>query len=237
MPMYRRTMNERLRRAALLVAALAALWLTNVYLGPWVQRVSGFGNIDDPDVRTVLGHWVFWQGPRVVACGAVWLVGLRLGLMPSLRASLGSGGSWRRVAVSGLIASVILLALTIAIVLAVGGELMFQPYVPKMIGDLASNMYEEIVYRGLIFCAFYGVAAAATFPLDGKADRLGLVVATIGSCAVFAAGHTQYPVGLRVMLGVLSILFVYPWVKARSLWAPWIPHTLVDVIGDSILKL
>ena len=42
---------------------------------------------------------------------------------------------------------------------------------------------------------------------------------------------------MRVVIGVFSIAFVYPWVAARSLWAPWIPHTLVDVIGDSILEL
>ena len=60
---------------------------------------------------------------------------------------------------------------------------------------------------------------------------------TVGSCAVFAAGHEQYAVALRVLVGVVAVVFVYPWVSARSLWAPWIPHTLGDIIGDSILKL
>jgi membrane protease YdiL (CAAX protease family) len=81
------------------------------------------------------------------------------------------------------------------------------------------------------------VAAGATFPLSGAADRKGVVVGTIGSCVIFAAGHGQYPVPLRVVLGVVAVIFVWPWVKARSLWAPWIPHTLGDVIGDTILTL
>ena len=81
------------------------------------------------------------------------------------------------------------------------------------------------------------MAAAACFPLEGKLNHTGLVVGTIGSCAVFAVGHGQYPIGLRVVVGVVAIVFVYPWVAARTLWAPWIPHTLGDIIGDSILKL
>jgi hypothetical protein len=39
------------------------------------------------------------------------------------------------------------------------------------------------------------------------------------------------------VLGVIGVAFVWPWVKARSLWAPWIPHTLGDLIGDTILTL
>jgi membrane protease YdiL (CAAX protease family) len=106
-----------------------------------------------------------------------------------------------------------------------------------MAGDLVSNMYEEIVYRGLIFSAFYGAAAAASFPLSGRVDRAGIIVGTLGSCIVFAVGHEQYAMVLRVIVGVVAVVFAYPWVAARSLWAPWIPHTLGDVIGDTILKL
>jgi hypothetical protein len=88
-----------------------------------------------------------------------------------------------------------------------------------------------------MFSAFYGVAAAESFPLDGKVDRAGVLVGTLGSCAVFAMGHEQYAVGLRVVVGVVAVVFVYPWIAARTLWAPWIPHTLGDIIGDSIVKL
>jgi membrane protease YdiL (CAAX protease family) len=170
-------------------------------------------------------------------CVAVWLVGTRLGLMPSLRQSLASGGSWRRVVVTGLIATAILLVLEVGIGAAAGGTFGFHPYFTKMAGDLVSNMYEEIVYRGLMFCAFYGVAAAACFPLVDKPDRAGLVAGIIGSCVVFAVGHEQYQIALRVVVGVVAVVFAYPWIAARSLWAPWIPHTLGDVIVDSIIKL
>jgi membrane protease YdiL (CAAX protease family) len=168
---------------------------------------------------------------------AVWLVAARAGLMPSLRQSLASGGSWRRVVNTGLIAAAILLVLEVAIAAAAGGTFGFHPYFPKMAGDLVSNMYEELVYRGVMFCAFYGVAAGASFAPAGKLDRAGMAFGTLGSCLVFAIGHEQYPVELRVLVGVVAVVFAYPWIAARSLWAPWIAHMLGDVVGDTFIEL
>ena len=230
-------MKKRVPYLSLLAAALIAWWVSDHQIVPWIERVARYETIKDRDLSVVLGHWVFDQLPRVLVCIAVWLVGSRFGLMPSLPRSLASGGSWRRVVVTGLIATVVFLVLTVGIGAAAGGTFGFHPYFPKMAGDLVSNMYEEIVYRGLMFCAFYGVAAAAPFPLAGKADRVGLIVGTIGSCFVFAAGHEQYSIALRVVVGLVAVVFAYPWISARSLWAPWIPHTLGDLIGDTILKL
>ena len=64
-----------------------------------------------------------------------------------------------------------------------------------------------------------------------------MIAGAIGSSVIFAMGHEQYAMALRVVLGVVATVFVYPWVAARSLWAPWIAHMLVDIIGDSILEL
>jgi membrane protease YdiL (CAAX protease family) len=96
-------------------------------------------------------------------------------------------------------------------------------------------MYEELVYRGFLFAAFYGAVAGETFRLKGSFDRRGLLAATIGSCILFAAGHEQYAVDVRVALGVTSLVFVWPWVRTRSLWAPWIVHMIGDLVGDTFL--
>ena len=53
--------------------------------------------------------------------------------------------------VSGLVASAVLLVLTVGVGAAAGGTFGFHPDVTKMAGDLASNLYEEIVYRGVLF--------------------------------------------------------------------------------------
>ncbi|HKA57308.1 MAG TPA: CPBP family glutamic-type intramembrane protease [Gemmatimonadales bacterium] len=229
--------TKRLPFLGLLVLALAAWWISDHTITPWIQRLAGYDQIHDKALSILLGHWVFGQLPRVVLCVAVWLMGARFGLMPSLRQSLGSGMSWRKVVVTGLIATAIGLVLTFAIAVAAGGAFGFHPYVPKMAGDLVSNLYEEIVYRGLFFCSFFGVAAGTRFLLSGPLDRAGLIVGTIGSCFVFALGHEQYEMSLRIAIGVLAIVLVYPWAAARSLWASWIPHTLGDFITDSIVTL
>ena len=230
-------MTRRLPYLALAAAALLAWWISDHFITPWVSALAGYDRITNRDLSILLGHWVFGQLPRVVVCLGVWLVGMRLGLMPSLRQALALGGSWRRVVVTGLAATGIFLVVSVAIGAAAGGTFGFHPYFPKMAGDLVSNMYEEIVYRGLMFSAFYGVAAGASFPLTGRLNRAGVIAGTIGSCVVFAAGHEQYSIALRVVVGVVAVVFVYPWCAARSLWAAWIPHTLGDVIVDSILKL
>jgi hypothetical protein len=81
-------------------------------------------------------------------------------------------------------------------------------------------------------------------PLDEDGRQLGDGIAlhavrldTEAPVFVFAIGHEQYAVGLRAIVGVVAVVFVYPWIAARTLWAPWIPHTLGDIIGDSIVKL
>jgi hypothetical protein len=229
--------RTRLLHAGLLGAALAAWWISDHEITPWVQQLAGYDRIQDRDWSVLLGHWVFGQLPRVLLCVGVWVVGTRLGLMPSLRQSLTSGGSWRRVVASGLMAAAVLLVFTVLIGAAAGGRFGLHPYFTKMAGDLVSNMYEEIVYRGLMFCACYGVVAGASFPLGGKPNIAGLVAGTIGSSVVFAMGHEQYSMALRLVIAVVSTGFAYPWVAARSLWAPWIAHVLVDVVGDSILRL
>jgi hypothetical protein len=229
--------KQRLPYVVLVVAALAGWWISDHSIVPWIQGVAGYDRIQDRDLSVVLGHWIFGQLPRVLVCVAVWLVATRMGLMPSLRQSFGSGGSWRRVVITGLIAAGVFLVVTVVIGAAAGGTFGFHPYVPKMVGDLVSNMYEEVVYRGLMFSAFYGLVAATPFPLAGPVDRAAAVGGTVGSCAVFAAGHEQYAVALRVVVGIVAILFVYPWIAARSLWAPWIPHTLGDIIADTVVRL
>ena len=230
-------MSGRLARVAFLVVAIAA-WRVGYWpLARWVQTSAGTGRIADRGTAILVGHWLTWQLPAVVLCASVWLVGQRLAVMPSFVGSLRLGSSPRRVVVVGLSASAVLLAITFGLGVALGGKLGNFFFWPKALGDLASNLYEEIVFRGLLFSAWYGAAAGSTFALSGTLDRRGVIVGTIGSNAMFAFGHDQFPIALRIVLGVIATVFVWPWVSARSLWASYMPHTIGDWIGDAFLKL
>lgn len=228
--------GSRFARGVLLVAAIGAWWVGSRVVSPALQGAVRFDQVEPP-AQTVLGHWVMWQLPSVVLCVAVWIVGQRAGLLPPLLGALGSGGSWSRVLRSGALASLAMTVLTLLLGVAIGAKFEFHPPYVKMVGDLVSNLYEEIVNRGLFFSAFYGVAAGASFPLAGPLDRRAVAVATVGSCFVFAASHTQYPVPLRALLGTISVVFVWPWVQSRSLWGAWMVHMAGDIVGDSILTL
>lgn len=216
-------------------------WYLGRELSPLLQRAIGWEQlVTSREWQTLLGHWFVWQGPQVLVMLGLWVVGVRLELMPTVRAAFGSGGSWRRVLSSGLLATAVLLVVTVGIGAAMGGRFGWYRNPAKVAGDLVSNLYEELVHRCVLFCAFYGAAAGLTFPLTQEApvSRLGVAVAGVGSSIMFAAGHAQYPLGLRVFMAVLSLAaWVWPWVRARSVWAPWISHTLGDVVGDTILKL
>lgn len=230
-------MPARLRYLLFLAAVLLAWWVGDHWLTPWLQRLTHVRDIHSRALAIILSHWVIDQGPRVVLCLALWLLGTRLGLMPSLRSTLGSGGSWRRVLSSGVTATGVILALFVLLVLGTGGSFGLHPDFPKMAGDLISNLYEEVVYRGLMLGALYGLGAGAALPLDGPRHPAGLVTGVLGSSVIFGLAHEQYALPLQVVTALVGLIFALPWIKARSLWAAWLPHTLGDVIGDTFMAL
>jgi membrane protease YdiL (CAAX protease family) len=230
-------LKERIPFFLLFLAALTVWWVSGHLLTSWIEQLAGYDNIQDKDIKVLVHHWLLGDLPRTILCVGVWLVAYRFGLMPSLFKSLTSGGSWKRVVITGIIGTAIMMAIIIGTGIAAEGKFGFFPYYTKMAGDVVSNMYEEIIYRGLIFNSLYGVFAATSFSLDGKLSRIGMIAAAIGSSFIFGYSHSQYPVAFRVIIGTGAIVFCYQWVKSRSLWSTWMSHTLVDIITDSTLKL
>ena len=155
-----KTMATRVPRLVLLATVVLAYWVDHRLIVPWMARATDSRAIRDPDLAVVLDHWVFDQLSRVLILVAIWLVAARLELMPSFERSFRSGGSWRRVLRTGLLSSAVIL-LAIVAVGAAFGHFGFHPYFPKMAGDLVSNMYEEIVYRGVILMRVWELAASA----------------------------------------------------------------------------
>jgi membrane protease YdiL (CAAX protease family) len=91
-------------------------------------------------------------------------------------------------------------------------------------GNLVSNFYEELVFRG-----FFLVALRFAFRSDAAAWVL--------SAAAHAFGHTQYPIEEQLMMGTFMIGWAWLVSRSRSIWTTWIAHEVVDLIGDSIIKI
>ncbi len=87
------------------------------------------------------------------------------------------------------------------------------------LGNVASNWYEEIVFRGLLLLSL----VAAT----GRRDA-GIVLSSI----FFAATHTQYPVTLQAMVALNTALMSWLRLWTGSLWTAWITHQVSDMVVD-----
>ena len=91
----------------------------------------------------------------------------------------------------------------------------------KIAGNLFSNFYEEFLFRGFIL-----VALTAVF---------GFWPAAVLSSVMWAATHTQYPLSLQAMIALTGLLFAFIAMRCKSLLAPYVGHTVIDVIGDSLI--
>jgi membrane protease YdiL (CAAX protease family) len=85
--------------------------------------------------------------------------------------------------------------------------------------NLASNLYEEIIARGLL--------------LQVSRKAFGTVFAAIWTGVVFGMMHGFGWFGLITAL--VGWLFVLPVLWSGSLWGGWVSHQLQDVIIDSLL--
>ena len=227
-------MRHRLLALGLFAIAVIVWWFSNHQLVPALQRAFGFDGIADRDVKVIVGHWIFYQGPTIALLLVVWAVAWQVRVMPSPRALLHARSKqvWR----VGAIATLGLLAFTVLGAKAFGAKFGFHPWPAKMIGDVVSNMFEELTYRGLFFCLVYAAVSGAQFP-DGKHQRIALVVAALASSALFAFGHGQYNSAQKIGVMIVGLIFVGAFIGARSLWAPWLAHQLGDMVGDTIVSL
>ena len=90
-----------------------------------------------------------------------------------------------------------------------------------MAGNLFSNFFEELIFRGFILVA---LAAA-----------LGFWPAAILSSIGFGAVHTQFPLELQSLIGLVGLVWCIIAARAKSILAPYISHMLLDWVADPIL--
>jgi membrane protease YdiL (CAAX protease family) len=170
-------------------------------------------------------------------------------ILPHPKRSFGFGGSGSRVALFGIgsAAAIVLLNLTLILIgKALGGidgaieiGLKF-PHGDdwwEHAGNLFSNLYEEIIYRGLIIVAIISLLKKKTSSnavwenLLWWHAWLGIVISGI----VFGLVHTQYPLPHQLVLAIQGGASAWIFLKTKSIWTCWIQHVLIDVLMATLV--
>jgi membrane protease YdiL (CAAX protease family) len=205
----------------LLLAVLAAygsnFWPGRLLLG------SGMRALGNPQYQGFVGiflpHLLLYSTLTALACALLWAIFARSGALPSPDL-----GNLRRATVPGIIGGLLALAMTLGVVAAVfpAGMIHWVPPDPwKIAGNFFSNFFEEFIYRGFVLVALRQV--------------VGFWPAALISSAMWAFTHTQYPLVLQACILLTGIAFCWLARYAQSLWAPYIAHEVLDVIGDSLI--
>lgn len=169
-----------------------------------------------PQVPYWLDHILFMLTAMLVICVLLaWrLVGLKgLGLSRP-----NDGKAWTVALISGIgISSFIGLALIAAGVF----QLQFQPSPLGMLGNLFSNFYEELIFRGAILAILRKYL---------KSDHL----AAIGSSLVFAQGHMSYPLPVLLLVFLAGLFWSYMTLRHKSIYPAYASHCITDWLSDTI---
>lgn len=206
------------RRGTLVVLAAVAYWVglgpTRLLLG---AVLDAFGNPPYAGLWVLIPHVLLYSTPAALFSLAAWMLLVRARWLPAPVVG-GRPGVLRW----GLAGGAVAIALSLAYVLASGGTV-HPPRVDPwlMAGNLFSNFYEELVFRGFVLAA---LTAA-----------LGFWPAAIVSSVAFGSLHTQYPLAMQALVAGVGLIFCIARRGAGSLLAPYLAHTLLDWILDPIL--
>jgi membrane protease YdiL (CAAX protease family) len=208
------------QRATLVLTAAAAyavgFWPT------WFVRDATLGYFGNPayeGVWILIPHALLYSTLPAVFCVLVWGLLHRLRWLDRPSFAVNSG-----VVLLGLIGGAVALAATFGFIYASGqGGAVHAPQVDPwlMAGNLFSNFFEELIFRGFILVA---LTAA-----------LGFWPAAILSGVAFGATHTQFPMELQALIAVMGIVWAVIAARAKTIVAPYISHMLLDWVADPLL--
>jgi membrane protease YdiL (CAAX protease family) len=208
------------QRATLVLLAVGAfvvgLWPT------WFVRdrvLAQFGNPPYEGVWILIPHALLYSTLAALFCAIVWFVLTRARWLAPPSFALNGG-----VVLWGIAGGVIALGITVGTLFATGQSGAFHaaeidPWL--MGGNLFSNFFEEFIFRGFILVA---LTAA-----------LGFWPAAILSSIAFGAVHTQYPIELQVLVGLMGFVWCLIAARTKSLLAPYISHMTLDWLIDPFL--
>jgi len=207
---------------ALLLLAVAAAYGSTFWPGRLVLG-AGMRALGNPAyqgfVGVVLPHLLLYSTLTALVCGILWALFVRSGQLPAPEL-----GDVRRSILPGVAGGLIAIALTLAVVAAAFPAGLIHWIAPdpwKIGGNVFSNFFEEFIYRGFVLVALR--------------RALGFWPAAVLSSAMWAFTHTQYPLILQACILLTGVGFCWLARYARSLWAPYVAHEVLDLIGDSLI--
>lgn len=215
-----RRRGDAIDRAGVLAVAIGLVFLfRHVVFRDWYWRLfqPWWGRLPRGP-HLLVGHLVVWSLPMALVA---WLV-IRV-LVQSWRFQpLSLTRQWRQAVGDGIGGGLAASAIAIVAALASGMRFHWHPDAWAMAGNVFSNFYEELFYRGLVFAAGWYATGRA---LGG---------AVISGWA-FGYTHTQFPMPMRMLVGVVGALWSWVYARTGNLLAPYIAHELSDIILDAIL--
>lgn len=211
------TPTQRIALLALAVGVFVlGLWPT------WFVRdavLAMFGMPAYTGVWILIPHVLLYSTLSALVGLSLWFWLARTGWVgsPDLRLD-------REVLTWGVLSGLVVIALTVAALYAMGyGGAFHAPSVDPWLlaGNAFSNLFEEIIFRGFLLIA---LTAA-----------LGFWPAAILSSIAFGAVHSQFPLGIQVLVGGAGFIWCLLVRRVRSLLAPYISHMTLDWLIDPFL--
>jgi len=166
-----------------------------------------------------LPHLLLYSTLPALAAGVAWIAFARAGVIDA--PPLGKG---HRPLGKILIGAFGAIALVLVVLIATGQGSAIRWIGPdpwSIAGNVFSNFYEEFIFRGFLLAALAAV--------------IGFLPAAVVTSALWAATHTQYPLSLQVTIFAVGVLLAWVAQSARTLWAPWGAHMIMDVVLDSLV--
>ncbi len=210
-----------LLRAFVLVISLGGAYFALYWLQPlMVDYFRPLLKIHHKGLSLFFNHVFFYSLPFGLSCFVLRQLLVEMDILSPLGLKVNFVNSLRDGIVGGLV--VIGLFVMIWVAMGKGFKLHMDPY--SAAGNIFSNFYEELAYRGLVF-------SGLLFSLRWR------WLAVVLSGVAFAYTHSSYPFFLQAGVAAAGMVFSVAYLRTKNLFAPWLAHEFSDVILDAILKM
>jgi len=206
---------------AVVLACVALAYASTWWPEHWVLA-HGMAWLGEPAYAGFTGkflpHLLLYSTLPALICAVPWLMLSNAGLLAPIPLTRGNN-----LVGYGVLGALVAIAATIALMLATGMATLRWVGIDAwgVAGNVFSNFYEEFIFRGFI--------------LAGLTAVVGFWPGAIIASGLWAAQHTQFPVSLRVLIGAVGIVWCWIRIRARTLWAPYLAHEIMDTVLDATL--